>query len=50
MRAVDRIGLEPVIDRRYAFGELQAALDHLASGAFGKIVIDMFAPGDDPCP
>lgn len=41
VRAVDRIGLKPVIDRRYPFEEVPAALDHLASGAFGKIVFDV---------
>lgn len=40
-RAVDNLGLKPVIDRRYAFDELAAALDHLERGAFGKIVIDI---------
>ena len=44
VRAVDRIGLKPVIDRRYAFGDLDAALDHLAAGPFGKVVIDVAAP------
>jgi len=39
--AVDRTGLKPVIDRRYAFGELPAALDHLDRGPFGKLVIEM---------
>lgn len=43
VRAVDRIGLKPVIDRRYPFTELPAALDHLAAGAFGKLVIDVTA-------
>ena len=47
VHAVDWIKLKPVIDRRYAFGELQAALDHLDRGAFGKIVIDMSASGAD---
>lgn len=41
VRAVDRIGLKPVIDRRYAFENLQQALDHLKAGAFGKVVIDI---------
>ncbi len=41
VRAVDRTGLKPVIDRRYAFDDLPAALDHLGDGAFGKIVIDI---------
>ena len=45
VRAVDRIGLKPVIDRRYPFEALPDALDHLARGAFGKVVIDM-AAGD----
>ncbi len=30
-----------VVDRRYAFDELPAVLDHLDSSALGKIVIDM---------
>ncbi len=46
VRAVDRIGLKPVIDRRYPFDELPAALRHLDRGAFGKVVIDM--PNDRP--
>jgi NADPH:quinone reductase-like Zn-dependent oxidoreductase len=41
VRAVDRIGLKPVIDRRYAFADLPTALDHLAAGPFGKLVIDL---------
>jgi hypothetical protein len=32
-----------VIDRRYAFHELGAALDHLDRGPFGKIVVRMDA-------
>lgn len=40
VRAVDTLGLKPVIDRRYGFAELPAALDHLDRGAFGKIVIE----------
>lgn len=43
VRAVDRIGLKPVIDRRYAFADLHAALDHLAAGPFGKVVVDVAA-------
>jgi NADPH:quinone reductase-like Zn-dependent oxidoreductase len=39
--AVDHSGLRPVIDRRYRFGELRAALDHLDRGPFGKIVIEV---------
>ena len=41
VRAVERIGLKPVIERRYAFEALPAALDHQAHGAFGKIVVDV---------
>ena len=43
VRAVDKIGLKPVIDRRYDFHELGAALDHLDRGPFGKIVLQMDA-------
>jgi NADPH:quinone reductase-like Zn-dependent oxidoreductase len=39
--AVDRTGLNPVIDRRYALNDLPAALDHLDRGPFGKIVVTM---------
>jgi NADPH:quinone reductase-like Zn-dependent oxidoreductase len=39
--AVDRTGLKPVIDRRYALDELPAALDHLERGPFGKVVLTM---------
>ena len=48
VRAVDQIGLEPVIDRRYGFDELQKALDHMQAGAFGKVVIDIPHTGDVP--
>ncbi|SDB33024.1 NAD(P)-dependent alcohol dehydrogenase [Pseudomonas sp. NFACC13-1] len=41
IRAVDRIGLKPVIDVRYAMVDALAAFDHLDRGAFGKIVIDV---------
>ncbi|MDX3927086.1 MAG: NAD(P)-dependent alcohol dehydrogenase [Shinella sp.] len=40
VRAVDRTGLKPVIDRRYSFEALPQALDHLDRGPFGKIVIE----------
>jgi NADPH:quinone reductase-like Zn-dependent oxidoreductase len=43
VRAVDKIGLKPVIDHRYAFHELHAAFDHLDRGPFGKIVVRMDA-------
>lgn len=39
--AVDRTGLKPVIDRRYALKDLPDALDHLDRGPFGKIVVTM---------
>lgn len=43
VRAIDRTGLKPVIDTRYALADLPEALDHLDRGPFGKIVIDMKA-------
>ncbi|WP_410012785.1 zinc-dependent alcohol dehydrogenase family protein [Sodalis sp. RH24] len=39
VRAVDTIGLKPVIDRQYGFDQLPDALDHLDRGPFGKIVL-----------
>lgn len=39
--AVDVIGLKPVIEAEYGLADLPAALDHLARGAFGKIVVRM---------
>lgn len=41
VRFVDAHRLKPVIDARYAFADLPAALDHLDRGAFGKIVIEL---------
>lgn len=41
VRAVDGLGLKPVIDHRYPFAALQDALDHLERGPFGKVVIDV---------
>lgn len=41
VRAVDRTGIAPVIDRRYPLAALPEALAHLAAGPFGKIVIEM---------
>lgn len=38
-RAVDAVGLEPVIDGEYAFDDLPRALDHLERGSFGKVVL-----------
>ncbi|WP_233595868.1 NAD(P)-dependent alcohol dehydrogenase [Corallococcus sp. CA031C] len=40
VRGVDRLGLKPVIDRRYGLEELPAALEHLERGPFGKIVVE----------
>lgn len=40
VRAVDRVGLKPVIDRRYRFDDVRQAFDHLSDGPFGKIVIE----------
>lgn len=39
--AVETIGLQPVIDRRYPFEALPEALAHLARGPFGKVVVDV---------
>lgn len=39
VRAVDQVGIKPVIDTRYKFSDLFAALDHLDRGPFGKIVV-----------
>ncbi|KAF0812841.1 alcohol dehydrogenase [Andreprevotia sp. IGB-42] len=39
VRAVDQIGLKPVIDSTYAFAELPQALAHQAQGGLGKIVL-----------
>jgi len=40
VRAIEQHRLQPVVDRVFAFGELRAALDHLASGTqFGKVCI-----------
>jgi len=39
VRAIDVNGLRPVIAARYDFDALPRALDHLARGAFGKIVV-----------
>ncbi|MBB3589857.1 NADPH:quinone reductase-like Zn-dependent oxidoreductase [Rhizobium sp. BK529] len=40
VRAVDQTGLKPVIDKRCAFEEFPAALEHLYRGPFGKVVIE----------
>ncbi|OQP83700.1 alcohol dehydrogenase [Rhizobium rhizosphaerae] len=41
VRAVDRIGLKPVIDVRYPFEAAQDAFAHLEHGPFGKVVITL---------
>jgi NADPH:quinone reductase-like Zn-dependent oxidoreductase len=41
VRAIDQTGIKPVVDAEYAFFDLPAALDHLARGPFGKIVMNM---------
>lgn len=41
VRAVDRVGIKPVIEAEYGLAELPAALDHLARGPFGKVVVRM---------
>ena len=40
VRAVDAIGLKPVIDKRYRFEDADRAFAHLDQGPFGKIVIE----------
>lgn len=40
VRAIDRVKLKPVIDRRYRFNEAKDAFNHLNDGPFGKIVIE----------
>lgn len=40
-RAVDQIGLKPVIDSTFSFGALPEALAALERGPFGKIVIEL---------
>lgn len=39
VRAVDALGIRPVIDSEYAFAELPAALARLDAGPFGKVVL-----------
>ena len=41
VRAVDANALKPVIAAHYGFDALPEALDHLARGAFGKIVVTL---------
>jgi NADPH:quinone reductase-like Zn-dependent oxidoreductase len=39
VRAVDLLGIKPVIDATYAFSQVPEAFAHLRRGAFGKIVV-----------
>jgi NADPH:quinone reductase-like Zn-dependent oxidoreductase len=41
VRAIDQTGIKPVVDAEYAFADLPAALNHLARGPFGKIVMNI---------
>jgi NADPH:quinone reductase-like Zn-dependent oxidoreductase len=41
VRAVDRSGLKPVIDKRYPLADLPDAIGQLDRGAFGKIVVEL---------
>jgi NADPH:quinone reductase-like Zn-dependent oxidoreductase len=38
-KAFDQYNIKPVIDTVYTFEQAQEAFQHLAKGAFGKIVI-----------
>ncbi|WP_083893441.1 zinc-dependent alcohol dehydrogenase family protein [Herbaspirillum sp. B65] len=39
VRAVDQLGLVPMVEQEYGFAELPEALAHLERGAFGKVVV-----------
>jgi len=41
VRAVELLGIRPVIDASYPFAQVPAALAHLQRGAFGKIVVQV---------
>jgi len=41
VRAIDLNGIEPVIAAEYGFDEVPRAFEHLARGAFGKVVVRM---------
>lgn len=41
VRAIDSTGLKPVIQHRYGFDDLPAALDAFDQGSFGKVVIEL---------
>lgn len=41
VRALDAANIRPVVAGSYGLTELPAALEHLARGAFGKVVVDL---------
>ncbi|ABE36853.1 zinc-binding dehydrogenase family protein [Paraburkholderia xenovorans LB400] len=41
VRAVDLLGIRPVIDATYAYSQVPEAFVHLRRGAFGKIVVQL---------
>lgn len=41
VRAVDQLGLEPVVDAVYGFDAAPQAFEHLRRGPFGKVVINV---------
>lgn len=41
VRAVDSIGIKPVIDKTFSLDAFPAALDHLDQGAFGQVVFKL---------
>lgn len=41
VRWIDRAGIIPPVEAEYGLADLPAALDHLARGAFGKVVVRM---------
>lgn len=41
VRWIERTGITPQVDAEYDLADLPAALDHLARGAFGKVVVRM---------
>ncbi|RKP46088.1 NAD(P)-dependent alcohol dehydrogenase [Trinickia fusca] len=43
VRAVDVVGIKPVVDEVYAFDALPQAVAHLERGAFGKLVVKVGA-------
>ncbi|HEY4072404.1 MAG TPA: NAD(P)-dependent alcohol dehydrogenase [Herbaspirillum sp.] len=40
-RAFDEYGIKPVIEKVYPFSDVPSAFEHLARGAFGKVVISL---------